>query len=154
MRIAGVITESVVDGLGLRYVIFTQGCPHKCIGCHNLQTHNFLGGYEISIEKLFDSIISTKLISGITLSGGDPFMQASSCVRLVKLLRDYDNKFNVWAYSGYYYSTLLAMSNSNHFIKELLQLINTLVDGPYIQEERDLDLPFRGSRNQNIIHLR
>lgn len=154
MRIAGVIKESVVDGSGLRYVIFTQGCPHKCIGCHNPQTHDFLGGYDVSVEALFDSIINTELISGITLSGGEPFMQAHSCAHLVKLLREYNNQFNVWAYSGYYYKTLLAMSNTNHSIKELLSLIDTLVDGPYLIEERDLNLPFRGSRNQSIIYLK
>ena len=153
LRIAGIVKESVVDGSGLRYVIFTQGCPHRCVGCHNPGTHDFAGGYEISITELLNSILETKLICGITFSGGEPFIQAEACTVLSKLVKQSRDEFNIVAYSGYYYADLLLMAQKNRGIEEFLQSIDILIDGTYDVTQKAYDLPFRGSSNQSIIDL-
>ena len=106
LRIAGLVEESIVDGPGIRFVIFTQGCPHGCKGCHNPQTHDFSGGRDESIEKIVSMIDSNPLLKGVTLSGGEPFMQAK---KLVKLLNKINNKeLNVITYTGFTYEEIIA----------------------------------------------
>jgi len=151
IRIAGIVEESIVDGPGLRYVIFMQGCPHRCIGCHNPHTHDFMGGKEISVDKLIDMITKQKLISGVTLSGGEPFAQAASCAKLAQEVKKLG--FNVVTYSGYYYAQLIEMAQKDPSILALLNATGILIDGPYEEDKKGLDLPFRGSSNQNVIHL-
>jgi anaerobic ribonucleoside-triphosphate reductase activating protein len=151
LRIAGVVKESVVDGPGLRYVIFTQGCPHRCVGCHNQQTHDFFGGYEIFIDELWQSIVASKLIRGITFSGGEPFAQAAGCVEIAKLAKSHG--FDVVTYSGYYYDDLLRMAKENMAMDALLRVSDILIDGPFDIKQKDPCLPFRGSKNQNVIYL-
>jgi anaerobic ribonucleoside-triphosphate reductase activating protein len=151
LRIAGIVKESVVDGPGLRYVIFTQGCPHACIGCHNPETHDFNGGYEIAIDEILQSISKIKLLSGITLSGGEPFAQAAACAKLAELTKK--RGLSVVTYSGYYYAELLDMAKTNSSAAALLAATDILIDGPYDQTKRDLNLPFRGSSNQEIYFL-
>jgi len=154
LLIAGIIKESVVDGPGLRYVIFTQGCPHHCVGCHNPNTQDFAGGYEVPIAKLLDSINETKLIDGVTFSGGEPFAQAAACAELAKLIKQKRSDLNIITYSGYYYAELLAMAIKDSAIEGFLQSIDILIDGPYDATKNDPNLPFRGSSNQNIIYLK
>jgi anaerobic ribonucleoside-triphosphate reductase activating protein len=151
LRIAGEIKESVVDGPGLRYVIFTQGCPHHCPGCHNSQTHNFAGGYEVSIDEILSMLAKVKLIAGITLSGGEPFAQAAACAELAKAVKK--QGLNVVTYSGYYYTELRQMAEKDSAIAELLEATDILIDGPYDATQKNLNLPFRGSSNQSIIHF-
>lgn len=153
LRIAGLVKESIVDGPGLRYVIFTQGCPHCCVGCHNSHTQDFNGGYETPITEILQSINNIKLISGVTFSGGEPFAQAAACAELAKLIKQNNNALNIIAYTGYYHSELISMATKDPAIKEFLQTIDILIDGPYDETKRDLNLPFRGSSNQNIIDL-
>jgi anaerobic ribonucleoside-triphosphate reductase activating protein len=156
LRIAGIIKESVVDGFGLRYVIFTQGCPHHCLGCHNPETHDLGGGYEVDIRELLNSINQVKLISGITFSGGEPFLQAASCAKLAQLVKnsaDKSKQFNVITYSGYYHRELIKMAQKDAAINEFLNETDILIDGPYIAAEHNPNLPFRGSNNQSIIYL-
>jgi anaerobic ribonucleoside-triphosphate reductase activating protein len=153
LRIAGVVKESVVDGPGLRYVIFTQGCPHRCVGCHNPDTHDLAGGYETSINELLHSINEIKLIDGIAFSGGEPFIQAAACAELAKLVKQNRPELNIVTYSGYYYNELLDMAATDPAVKELLQLTDILIDGPYDIKQNNPNLPFRGSSNQNIIKL-
>lgn len=153
LRIAGVVKESVVDGPGLRYVIFTQGCPHCCVGCHNQQTQSFAGGYEASVTELLQSINDTQLIDGITFSGGEPFSQAAACAELAKQIKHTRSDLNIITYSGYYYAELLALAIKNPAIGMLLQFTDILIDGPYEATKKDPALPFRGSSNQNIIKL-
>lgn len=98
MRIAGTKSCSLVDGEGIRYVVFVQGCAHHCIGCHNPDTWDFDGGFEVKSEYLRDDILQHKMIDGITLSGGDPFYQEEECMRLLELLPD----INVWVYTGFH----------------------------------------------------
>lgn len=147
IKLSGVVKESIVDGKGIRYTIFTQGCPHNCKGCHNPHTHDFSKGYYESIENIIDDIKKNPLISGITLSGGEPFCQAEPLIELVKEIKKLGK--NVWAYSGYTYEQL--ENNAEPFSAELLGLIDVLVDGKFEIDKRDLTLLFRGSKNQRII---
>lgn len=152
IRIAGIVEDSVVDGPGLRYTIFVQGCPHRCDGCHNPQTHDSGGGYETTTDELVKAIAKQKLISGITLSGGEPFMQAAACAKLAQEVKKL-GKLDIVIYSGYYYKDLIAMAKNDPNIAALLDLCDILIDGPYEADKKSLKLPFRGSSNQSIIML-
>lgn len=152
IRIAGIDEESVVDGPGLRYVVFTQGCHRRCPECHNPQTHDFAGGYEIAISDLLRKIAAVKLISGVTLSGGEPFAQAAACAEIARAVKHLG--LNVVTYTGYYHHELIAVAKSDTAIAALLKETDILIDGPYDITQKNLALPFRGSNNQNIIYLK
>lgn len=138
MRIAGILPCSLVNGDGIRFVIFTQGCSHHCKGCQNPDTWDFNGGTEISVEQLAEQIKAKKHIDGITLSGGDPFYQQDECVKLLKLLPD----INVWAYTGFLYEEIKDTP--------LAQMCDVIVDGMYVEELKCTGKMY-GSTNQNII---
>ena len=109
LRIAGTVNESIVDGPGFRYTIFTQGCPHHCEGCHNPQTHDFNGGTLVDTDDLFNEIIKDKFLDGVTFSGGDPFCQCKPLTELAKKIRSYNGfitPLNIISYTGYSYTTL------------------------------------------------
>lgn len=149
LRIAGTVQDSIVDGPGLRYVVFTQGCPHHCPGCHNPQTHDFQGGKEADTGLILEQISQNPVLSGVTFSGGEPFAQAEALVPLAETVKDMGKHLMV--YTGYLLEDLWSMEDSH--VKRLLELTDILVDGPYIQAERDLTLPYRGSSNQRVIDL-
>lgn len=151
IRISGMIDESIVDGPGLRMTVFVQGCPHHCKGCHNPQTHDFDGGEVKSIMEIFESFKENPLLSGITFSGGEPFCQPRPLSRLGQLVKGEGQ--NVVTYTGYTYEQLLEMSKTDKGVKDLLEVTDILIDGPYVEEKRDLDLKYRGSSNQRIIIL-
>ncbi len=149
LRIAGIADDSVVDGDGCRLTVFAQGCPHHCPNCQNPETHDFAGGYETDTETILEKFRDNPLLSGITLSGGDPFCQPRPMLELAKTV--HSSGHDVWAYTGY---TLEALQHSDDSdIRALLQEIDVLVDGPYIDAQRDLTLRFRGSRNQRVIDM-
>lgn len=150
-RIAGVATESVVDGPGIRSTIFFQGCPHACPGCHNPDTWRSDGGKKINIDELIELLKLNPLVTGVTYSGGEPFQQARFAVALGERLRELG--LNLWVYTGYTWDFLLANLNRPGY-KELLELAEVLIDGPFIREQQDLGLLFRGSRNQRLIKVR
>lgn len=147
IRVSGIVDESIVDGPGLRYVVFTQGCPHHCKGCHNPQTHSFEGGYLLSAEAALAQLQENPLLSGITLSGGEPFEQAEALCALAEGAKAQGK--NVMTYTGYVFEDLLA--RNDHWTERLLDLTDVLVDGPYREELRDLELQFRGSSNQRLL---
>ena len=149
LRIAGVIRESIVDGPGLRFVVFTQGCTHACEGCHNPATHALDGGYEITSDRILTEFFKNPLLKGITLSGGEPFLQAHDLVPIAKAVKE--GKKDVVIYTGYTLEALRAMNNDD--VNELLNWCDVLVDGPFILAQRDLTLTFKGSRNQRIIDM-
>ena len=151
IKLSGLIPESFVDGPGIRFTVFTQGCPHKCKGCHNPETHDFNGGRYADIDKLFDRIIENSLVKGVTFSGGEPFCQAEPLAYLAEKLRR--EGYHIMCYSGYTFEQLLNKSNENEHINNLLSNIDILVDGPFVLVERSLELRFRGSRNQRIIDV-
>ena len=155
LRISGIIPESIVDGPGFRYVIFTQGCPHHCPGCHNPQTHDFDGGTVITItdgEKILREIKENTLLAGVTFSGGEPFCQPGPLAELAKEIHAIGK--NVFVYTGYTYEKLCKMAKTKADVAALLSETDTLVDGPYIEALRDLELRFRGSSNQRILDLK
>ena len=151
LRINGVVAESCVDGPGLRYVIFVQGCPHHCEGCHNPQTHDFHGGNEVSTDKILAEIKSDPLLSGVTFSGGEPFCQAGVLAELAQEIHALG--MDVMVYSGWTLEQLKEKAKKEEGVKALLDQTDILVDGPFILAERDLELDFRGSRNQRVIYL-
>ena len=149
MRIANTISDSIVDGPGLRFTVFTQGCPHRCPGCHNPDTHDLDGGREMSVQELAAKMAANPLTEGLTLSGGDPFLQGEDCAALARLA--HDRGLNVWAYTGYTYEALLEGGAPGHMA--LLAETDVLVDGPFLLAERSLELEFCGSRNQRLIDV-
>lgn len=141
--------DSVVDGEGIRAVIWTQGCPHNCLGCHNPGTHDFKGGYLEDIETLKKEIDSLEGQDGITFSGGDPLMQIDACLELAKHSKK--RGLNVWCYTGFTFEQLLIMSKTNNDLVELLNNIDVLVDGKFDLAKKSFEAPFRGSTNQRVL---
>ena len=148
MRVCKALHDSIVDGPGLRYVLFTQGCPHRCPGCHNPETLDPHGGLEMTVEEIIQDMRSNPLLDGLTLSGGEPFLQAQDCAKIARAARDAG--LNVWCYTGFTLEMLQNMPEAQVLLTE----IDVLIDGPYIQEKRSLTLKWRGSENQRIIPLR
>ena len=151
LRLSGVISESIVDGPGFRYVVFTQGCPHGCPGCHNPQTHDFNGGTLIDPLTLLPEIDENPLLAGVTFSGGEPFCQPEALLPLAREIKA--RGLHLLIFSGYTYEQLQAMAASSEATAQLLRLCDTRIDGPYIEEQRDLTLQFRGSANQRVLQL-
>lgn len=149
VRLAGVVRESIVDGPGIRLTVFVQGCPHHCPGCHNPDTHDPLGGYDCALQKILDAFDADPLLRGITLSGGEPFEQADGLLALAQAVCQRGK--DVVAFSGYTFEELLEKGKKEPNVIELLSLCCLLVDGRFVQAQRDLSLRFRGSRNQRLI---
>ncbi len=151
LRIAGIVPESVVDGPGFRYTVFTQGCRHNCKGCHNPQTHDFNGGYIADTDDLFDEMMEDPLIKGLTFSGGDPFEQPAPLADLAR--KAHAAGKDIMVYTGYTYEQLLEKAASDPDTGALLRQTDILIDGPFILEQRNLELKFRGSDNQRVIDV-
>lgn len=152
IRLAGIERESIVDGPGIRFTVFVQGCPHHCPGCHNPQTHDPNGGYDIEVDKIVTEFLKDPLLQGITLSGGEPMDQAEALLPLAKKINELGK--NVAIFTGYTIEKLLEKGKDDHFIIDLLNEAFLLIDGPFIIKEKDLTLVFRGSRNQRLLDPR
>lgn len=148
IRIAGIVEESIVDGAGIRLVVFTQGCNHNCTGCHNPESHSFSGGKLINIDDILVMIKENPLLDGITFSGGEPFEQALVCSILASKVKELG--LNVIVYTGYTFEQIL----KNDQFKELLLQTDTLIDGKFDIKQKSLMLKFRGSKNQRIIDVK
>lgn len=144
IRICGLEPESIVDGVGIRFVVFVQGCPHNCKGCHNPQSHDFDAGTEYDTSEIIEMIKQNPLISGVTLSGGEPFCQPHACLEIAKAVHDMGK--TVWLYTGYDFIDVVGT--------RLLKEVDVLVDGKFILEEKRLDLKYRGSSNQRVIDVK
>jgi anaerobic ribonucleoside-triphosphate reductase activating protein len=129
--------------------VFVQGCDFRCPGCHNPQLQPFTGGRRVSIGELVAAIRSNHLLSGLTLTGGDPFTQAASCALLAEQVRALG--LSVMVYTGYLWEDILAAGNPAW--RRLIEAANILVDGPFIQAQKNIDLRFRGSANQRLIDV-
>lgn len=151
IRLAGHIPESVVDGPGIRFVLFAQGCEHHCPGCHNPATHALDGGDLVEVAEIFDRIKKAKLLRGVTFSGGEPFLQAAPLSVLGRQIRALG--LGLVTYSGYTFEELFAMSARDKAVKDLLAVTEILVDGKYMAGQRDISLAFRGSANQRLIDV-
>lgn len=148
IRISGIIPESIVDGPGIRFVLFVQGCPHHCPGCHNPDTHDFSGGYNMTLEEILEKVKSQPVF-GVTFSGGEPFSQPEALAPLAAEIKKLDKHLMI--YSGFTYEQLAA--RTDQATHALLGLADILVDGRFLQEQKSLSLRFRGSANQRVIDL-
>lgn len=151
LRINGIVRESVVDGPGIRYVIFAQGCDHYCPDCHNPDTHDHFGGKKVETEKILADLKAVRLLKGVTFSGGEPFLQAKVLAFLGRKIKDVG--LDLVTYTGYLFEDLLERSKQNPEYLELLQTTDLLIDGPFVLALRDLNLLYRGSTNQRIIEV-
>jgi anaerobic ribonucleoside-triphosphate reductase activating protein len=151
IKLAGISEDSIVDGPGYRFVIFVQGCPHDCAGCHNSDARSFNGGGTADLYKLAEKIIKSR-IDKITFSGGEPFYQAAELAKIARLVRDYKD-VEIITYTGYLFEELLDAAEHNSDIKDLLTETNYLVDGKFEQDKKRLDWFYRGSTNQRIFDI-
>ncbi len=149
VRLAGITQESVTDGPGMRVTVFFQGCEHHCPGCHNPQTWDRHGGTAYELADVIGLIKDSPLIRGITLSGGEPFLQPEAAAALARLFHARGK--DVWAYTGFLWDDLL--TKDDPAIQTLLRECDVLVDGPFRQAERIPGLYFRGSANQRMIDV-
>ncbi len=143
--------DSIVNGEGIRTVIWTQGCPHHCKGCHNPETHDIKGGALVDLEEVYDIIDTLEAQDGITFSGGDPFMQPKECAQIAKYAKQ--KGYNIWCYTGFTFEELLKMGTQNKHIIEFLKEIDTLVDGKFEINKKSYNMKFAGSTNQRIIDV-
>ena len=144
--------DSIVDGEGVRAVIWTQGCIHNCKGCHNPGTHSFSDGVLLEVDDVKKMIDCLEGQDGVTFSGGDPMEQPTSCAELARYC--HSKGLNVWCYTGYTYEALLKKSKIVPEILDFLKNIDVLVDGKFILEEKSYDVIFRGSKNQRLIDVK
>ncbi|MCR5699153.1 MAG: anaerobic ribonucleoside-triphosphate reductase activating protein [Treponemataceae bacterium] len=149
LNIAGLVNDSIVDGPGIRFTVFAQGCSHNCEGCHNPETHEFGTGVNYTINEILREIQANPLVRGVTFSGGDPFFQAEGFAELAKELKKL--KYEVACYTGFTWEYLIGCGDVHKI--ELLKNLDVLVDGPFILAKKNLDLLFRGSSNQRIIDV-
>ena len=147
LRVAGVIEESIVDGPGIRFVLFLQGCRLHCPGCQNPHTWDFEGGTLVPADEVLARIKGNPLVHGVTFSGGEPFEQAEALLPLAEVLKE--QGYNLIAFTGYTLEQLLQKPECAAFLEKL----DLLVDGPFIEAQKSLALRFRGSRNQRIINV-
>ena len=141
--------DSIVDGEGLRAVIWTQGCPHGCPGCHNPQTHAFDGGTSVASESILEQLKAHFYLDGVTFSGGEPMAQAAACGELAQAVHQLG--MNVWCYTGYTWEALMEAQDPDQ--RMFLEQIDVLIDGPFLLAQKSLNLRFRGSANQRLIDV-
>lgn len=151
IRIAGTVEDSIVEGPGLRFVVFTQGCPHHCDGCHNPETHDFAGGKVTTTDALFEQCMENPLCSGVTFSGGEPFCQAEALYELGSRFKSAGK--HLMCYSGWTFEELLAKAQREESVGKLLSIADVLVDGKFDISKRSLSLQYRGSSNQRLINV-
>ena len=149
LSLFGTEPDSIVDGPGLRYAVFVQGCTHGCPGCHNPESQPACGGTVTGLPALLADIEANGLVHDVTLSGGEPFEQPESCGLLAEALKE--RGYGIWCYTGYLYEDL-AERNDAH-IKHLLEHIDVLVDGPFVESRKSLELKWCGSSNQRLIDV-
>ncbi len=152
LRIADTIQDSIVDGPGFRFVVFTQGCLRHCPECHNPHTWDPAGGKEVTVDSLYKTLSANPLTDGLTLSGGEPYLQAAACAELAQKAKA--GGFNVWCYSGYTFEEILETSKTDSGFKALIEATDVLIDGMFLIEEKSLTLKWRGSQNQRVIDVR
>ena len=148
LELSGIVSDSIVDGPGIRTTVFSQGCPHHCEGCHNPETWSFGCGTPMEEERVFEIVQSNPLCRGVTFSGGEPFAQAAAFAKLAQLLKE--KGYEVASYTGYTFEQLLKGTPEQ---KKLLETIDILIDGPFILAQKSLEVPFRGSHNQRILDV-
>lgn len=144
--------DSIVDGEGIRGVIWTQGCLHNCPFCHNPDTHSFKAGFLVDLDDIKKQMRDLEGQDGITFSGGDPMEQADVCAELARYAKEFG--FNIWCYTGYTFEELIERMEFFPKIRDFLENVDVLVDGKFRIEEKSYDICFRGSKNQRIIDVK
>lgn len=152
IRVCGIEPESIVDGPGFRYVLFVQGCPHHCKGCHNPESWDPEGGYDMTAGEIIDELKARPNIKGVTFSGGEPFEQPEALADLAGQLKGMG--YSLMSYSGYTLEELEKKADSEAAVGELLGMIDILVDGRYEEKLRNLTLVYCGSENQRVIDMK
>ncbi len=147
IKTSGIINESIVDGPGIRYVIFFQGCYHNCRGCHNPNSHSLDNGKYIEIDEMVKSIENNPLLDGITLSGGEPMLQPKEALELISRIRHLN--LSIMLYTGYTFEQIKKLSPLQ---QELFHACDIVVDGRFEESKKSLTLLYRGSSNQRIIN--
>lgn len=150
LKLAGIESESIVDGPGLRMAVFFQGCGHHCPACHNKKTWDFDGGFVMDVEDVIEEYTNNPLLSGVTLTGGDPVYQPIAALELTLGIKDL--RGDVWLYTGYTIEELVELSKSDENVLDLINNVDVIVDGPFIESKKDMTLRFRGSYNQRILY--
>lgn len=150
IRVSGIANDSIVDGVGLRYTLFVQGCPLQCEGCHNPKTQSFEGGKFYTAEEIFAQIDKNPLLDGVTFSGGEPICQASNLLSLAKMIKK--KGLHLAMYTGFVFENLIS-KNAPQDAKQLLELVDIVIDGPFVLALKDVNLRFKGSSNQRIINV-
>ena len=150
IRLSGPIErDSIVNGYGLRAVLWTQGCPNHCPGCQNPETWDFNGGVLVDVEEVKDRLRALKGQAGLTFCGGEPFVQPEACKEIADWARK-ELGWNIWSFTGF---TIEKIKERGGAELEFLKSLDALIDGPFILSQRDLTMKFRGSRNQRLLHL-
>ena len=152
IRLFGLEDDSIVDGPGIRFAIFTQGCTHNCEGCHNPESHDLNGGYFEDSSEIINKIKRNPLLDGVTFSGGEPFLQAKNLAEIS--LASKEMGLNTMAYTGFLFEDLVKNSTEENGFLEFLNTLDYLVDGKFILAERSIDLLYKGSKNQRIIDVK
>ena len=152
LRIAGIVEDSIVDGPGVRFAVFVQGCPHRCAGCHNRHSQDFNGGVDVDIYKLAEKIKASHT-KRLTFSGGEPFCQPRELAKIAKLAEYEKRGIEIMTYTGYLYEELLEMAKTDGGVKDLLTVTNYLKDGRFEQDKKSMDCFYRGSSNQRIFDI-
>ncbi len=152
IRLFGLSDDSIVDGPGIRFAIFTQGCTHNCEGCHNPGSHDLNGGYLEDSKEIIRKIKRNPLLDGVTFSGGEPFLQAKNLVEIS--LASKEMGLNTMAYTGFLFEDLVKNSTEENGFLDFLKTLDYLVDGKFILAQRSIDLMYKGSRNQRIIDVK
>lgn len=148
IRLASFIHDSIVDGEGIRSVVFTQGCPHNCPGCHNQKSIPFDGGDLVLVEDVIEAVLE-KNLKKVTFSGGEPFVQAEQLYTIAKVLKA--NGYNLWSYTGFTFEAL--MRHRDPYVRKFLETLDILVDGRFYMKKKNLEILYRGSTNQRIIDV-
>lgn len=146
IRVLDIKYGTSVDGIGLRTSIYCAGCQNHCPGCHNPQSWDENGGEPIKIDELFKHIVDADM--NVTFTGGDPMLHPEGFIELAQMIKNHTNK-NIWCYTGYNFEDLL----QHPIRRKLVELCDVIVDGRFVESERDLSLHFRGSRNQRVIDV-
>ncbi|MBQ3453054.1 anaerobic ribonucleoside-triphosphate reductase activating protein [Candidatus Saccharibacteria bacterium] len=150
IRLSGPLEhDNIVNGDGLRAVIWTQGCPNHCPGCQNPETWDYEAGFLVEIDEVLERLSQFKGQTGLTFCGGEPFVQAKACTKIAEYVRR-ELGWDVWSFSGFTYDVIKEYGGEPW---ELLKSLDALIDGPFILKQRDLSLRFRGSSNQRLLHL-
>lgn len=144
-------SDSIVDGEGIRSVIWFQGCSHNCPGCHNPETHDFNAGELVSLDEMKEQIDELEYQAGVTFSGGDPMMQVEALTELAAYVKS--KGMNVWCYTGFTFEELMTLAEKNDNYRKALEQIDVLVDGKFVMDLKSFDVQFRGSSNQRILDI-